>query len=74
MIIANEGRRVKCVCVQNMTLIIAHKELVIFKRGNIYNCTIRDDHVSNISYKIYGDEFDLSCTQHEFDEYFKIKK
>lgn len=57
-----------------MTLTIANKEEIIFERGKIYSCTIRDDHISNISYKIYGEEFDLSCTQYEFDMYFKVKK
>lgn len=72
--IANEGRRVKCICIKTMRLTIANDEVCLFERGKLYNCTIRDDHSSNISYKIYGLEFDLSCTQYEFDMYFKLKK
>ena len=35
-------------------------------KGNFY----LESHILQIYYKIYGDEFDLSCTKDEFDENF----
>ena len=71
---ANEGRRKKCFCIKNMDLKVGKDERIIFKKGNFYHCTIRDDHKTMILYKIYGGEFDLSCTELEFKEYFRISK
>ena len=69
---ANTGRRLKCICIKTMSSIIGKKEINLFTVGQVYACTVRDDQVSLISYKIYGDEFDLSCTEQEFNQYFKF--
>lgn len=57
-----------------MILKVGRDNRTIFKKGEQYHCTIRDDHKTMISYKIYGSEFDLSCTAEEFSEYFILLK
>ena len=71
---ANEGKRKKCFCIKDMILKVGRDNRTIFKKGEQYHCTIRDDHKTMISYKIYGSEFDLSCTAEEFLEYFILLK
>lgn len=71
---ANTGRRLKCICTKTMTAMIGKQEIALFTRGKQYACTVKDDQVSLISYKIYGDEFDLSCTEKEFNQYFEFIK
>ena len=70
--IAHEGDRKKCLCIQSMDLVIGKKKQIIFKRGSFYHCVIKGDKKTIRSFKIYGEEFDLSCSELEFLEYFKL--
>ena len=68
--IANIGKRRKCRSIKTMNIVIGKQQRDLFTKGHIYDCVIRDSGQLQIYYKIYGDEFDLSCTKDEFDENF----
>lgn len=68
---ANEGKRCYCRCIQDMTMIIGKKEEVIFASRKVYPCMVRTSDTEANYYKIYGEEFALSCSEMEFKEYFK---
>ena len=68
--IANIGKRRKCRCIKTMNIVIGKQQTDLFTKGHIYDCVIRVSGQLQIYYKIYGDEFDVSCTKDEFDEYF----
>ena len=53
-----------------MNIVIGKQQRDLFTKGHIYDCVIRDSGQLQIYYKIYSDEFDLSCTKDEFDENF----
>lgn len=55
-----------------MNIVIGKQQRDLFTKGHIYDCVIRDSGQLQIYYKIYGDEFDLSCTKDEFDENFVL--
>lgn len=68
----NDGKRCYCRCMKAMTMSIGKKENVIFVCHEVYPCQVRiNDHQKNY-YKIYGQEFALSCNENEFKEYFQI--
>lgn len=69
---ANEGKRKQCLCIQEMSLIIAKEKNVLFYKGQVYACVIRISDTKMSTYKIYGEEFALSCNEKEFVEYFQI--
>ena len=60
---ANEGKRCYCRCVQDMRMQIGKEELIIFKKGQVYLCMIRTGDMEVSFYKIYGEEFSLSCSE-----------
>lgn len=72
VIIANTGKRRLCRCIETMNIFVGKEQRDLFTRGEVYNCVIHDDNDLNINYKIYGPEFDLSCTESEFEENFVI--
>lgn len=57
-----------------MDIVIGKERRDLFSRGRIYDCVIKDSGQLQVYYKIYGDEFDLSCTKDEFDESFILLK
>ena len=71
---ANEGKRCFCRCIEEMTMIIGNEEIVIFEFKRVYPCMIRTSDTEVNYYKIYGDEFALSCSESEFKEHFKLIK
>ncbi|MCD8028199.1 MAG: hypothetical protein LUF02_05970 [Erysipelotrichaceae bacterium] len=69
---ANVGKRSYCRCIEAMTMIIGKEEIVLFACKNIYPCMIRTSDKEANYYKIYGEEYALSCSESEFKEYFKL--
>ena len=55
-----------------MEIVIAGLHRNLFVKGQVYRCIIRDRGDLPIHYKIYGEEFDLSCTEIEFTQHFVI--
>jgi hypothetical protein len=70
--VANEGKRCYCRCIKEMTMIIGKEEMVIFAFKKVYPCMIRTSDMEVNYYKIYGEEFSLSCSEVEFKEHFKL--
>lgn len=70
IVIAYTGKRRVCRCKDSMHIVIGKEERELFIKGNTYDCVIRDNDQLQVYYKIYGDEFDLSCTETEFLEHF----
>lgn len=70
--LAHEGTRKLCLCIESMDLVVGKKKQVIFQKGEKYPCVIRGDANSVITYKVYGTEFDLSCSETEFKRHFNI--
>ena len=69
---ANAGKRCYCRCIKEMTIIISKKEEVLFAYKKIYPCQMRTSDTQMNNYKIYGEEFALSCSESEFKEYFRL--
>ncbi len=69
---ANEGKRSYCRCIEEMTMIIGKEEEVIFEFKKVYPCMVRTSDTEANYYKIYGEEFALSCNEDEFKEHFKL--
>ena len=61
-----------CRCIESMDIVIGGDSHDLFTKGNVYHCVIQDTNQLQIFYKIYGDEFDLSCTDTEFRQHFVI--
>ncbi len=57
-----------------MDIIIGKEKRELFSKGKVYDCVIRDNGHLQVNYKIYGEEFDLSCTDIEFKENFILIK
>ena len=55
-------------------MVIGKEELIIFQKNQIYACMIRTGDMEVSFYKIYGEEFSLSCSETEFKEYFRLIK
>lgn len=55
-----------------MEIYIGKERRDLFIKGKTYDCLIRDANGLQVFYKIYGEEFDLSCTETEFLEHFVI--
>jgi hypothetical protein len=70
--IANVGKRRMCRCKESMDIFIGKEKKVLFTRGEVYHCVVKDRNQLQVSYKIYGNEFDLSCTETEFQQHFVI--
>ena len=70
--IANIGKRCLCRCIKTMNIVIGKQQRDLFTKGEVYDCVIRDSGHLQINYKIYGKEFDLSCTKEEFEESFVL--
>lgn len=71
-LIANTGMRRKCRCIETMYIYVGKEKRELFSRGQVYDCVIRDSDQLQIHYKIYGPEFDLSCTDVEFKQNFIV--
>lgn len=69
---SNDGKRVYCRCIEDMTMIIGKEEEIIFEFKKVYPCMIRTSDTEVNYYKIYGEEFALSCNEDEFKEHFKL--
>lgn len=63
-----------CRCVETMDIVVGKEKRDLFTKGKVYHCVIHDDEKTQINYKIYGDEYDLSCTENEFNSNFVIIK
>ena len=46
-----------------MNIIIGKEENTLFEKGAIYDCVIKGEINEQLYYKVYGDEFTLSCTE-----------
>ena len=46
----------------------------LFEKGAIYDCVIKGEINEQLYYKVYGDEFTLSCTEKEFPSKFLINQ
>ena len=57
-----------------MNIIIGKEENTLFEKGAIYDCVIKGEINEQLYYKVYGDEFTLSCTEKEFHQNFLIIK
>lgn len=55
-----------------MDIYIKKEREILFERGVIYDCVIREDPLQATYFKIYGKEYDLSCTESEFEEHFLV--
>ena len=73
-VIANAGKRCLCRCIKTMDIIIGREKRILFQKGQAYDCSIRDNGNLQVNYKIYGPEFDLSCTDVEFRQNFVLIK
>ncbi len=69
---ANEGKRCYCRCIEDMSMIIGKNEVTVFAFKKVYPCMIRTSDTEANYYKIYGEEFALSCSEEEFREYFRL--
>ncbi|MCI9093540.1 MAG: hypothetical protein HFF36_07105 [Coprobacillus sp.] len=69
---ANEGKRCYCRCIEEMTMIIGKKEEILFAYKQVYLCMVRTSDTEANYYKIYGNEFALSCSEVEFKEHFRL--
>lgn len=69
---ANKGKRCYCRCIENMTIIISKEEDILFKVKEVYPCMVRTSDTEANYYKIYGNEFALSCSESEFREHFRL--
>lgn len=69
---ANEGKRCYCRCIEAMTMIIGKEEITLFAYKTVYPCMIRTSDKEANYYKIYGEEYALSCSEDEFKEHFKL--
>lgn len=69
---ANDGKRCYCRCIEEMTMIIGKKEEILFAFKKVYPCMIRTSDTEANYYKIYGEEFALSCSEMEFKEHFRL--
>jgi len=72
VIMSNEGKRTHCLCIQEMTMLIGKQEIVLFAFKKVYSCMIRTSDTEANYYKIYGEEFALSCSETEFKEHFRL--
>ena len=70
--IANTGKRRVCRCIKTMNIVIGKEQRDLFTKGQVYDCVIRDSGQLQVNYKIYGKDFDLSCTKEEFEENFVL--
>lgn len=61
-----------CRCIQSMNIFLGKEKKELYSRGQVYHCVIKDTDQLQVFYKIYGDEFDLSCTDSEFKQHFVI--
>jgi hypothetical protein len=61
-----------CRCIQSMYIYLGKEEKELYSRGQVYQCVIKDADQLQVFYKIYGEEFDLSCTETEFKQHFVI--
>lgn len=73
-VIANIGRRCYCRCIETMDIIIGKEKRELFTKGKVYDCVVCDSGNLQVNYKIYGMEFDLSCTDVEFRQNFILIK
>lgn len=55
-----------------MNIIIGKEENTLFEKGAIYDCVIKGEINEQLYYKVYGDEFTLSCTEKEFHQNFLL--
>jgi len=55
-----------------MYIYLGKEEKELYSRGQVYQCVIKDADQLQVFYKIYGEEFDLSCTETEFNQHFVI--
>ncbi|WP_249029671.1 hypothetical protein [Tannockella kyphosi] len=55
-----------------MDIYIKKDRQILFEKAMIYDCVIREDAKQSTYYKIYGIEYDLSCTENEFNEHFVL--
>ena len=69
---ANEGKRCYCRCIEEMTMIIGKKEEILFAYKQVYPCMVRTSDTEANYYKIYGNEFALSCSEVEFKEQLRL--
>lgn len=69
---ANDGKRCYCRCIEEMTMIIGKQEEILFAFKEVYPCMVRTSDTEANYYKIYGEEFALSCSEQEFKEHFKL--
>ncbi len=67
---ANEGKRCFCRCIKRMSVIIGKEEETLFEFKKIYPCTLTLSDTRIRYYKIYGEEFALSCNEAEFKTHF----
>lgn len=51
-------------------MIIGKEKQILFEEKRIYDCVVKDDGINPVFYKVYGDEYALSCTEKEFNTYF----
>lgn len=72
IIIANTGKRCLCRCIVSMKVIIGKEKNTLFEQGAVYDCVMKDQGNEIIHYKVYGDEFSLSCTDKEFQQNFVL--
>lgn len=72
IIIANAGKRCLCRCIASMEIIIGKEKNTLFEQGAVYDCVIKDQDNEIVHYKVYGDEFSLSCTDKEFKQNFVL--
>ena len=55
-----------------MEVIIGKEKNTLFEQGAVYDCVMKDRGNEILHYKVYGDEFSLSCTDKEFKQNFVL--
>lgn len=55
-----------------MEVIIGKEKNTLFEQGSVYDCVMKDRGNEILHYKVYGDEFSLSCTDKEFKQNFVL--
>ncbi len=70
----NEGKRCYCRCIKEMTMTVGKDIVIVFEFKKVYGCVIKTRDTRFPYYKIYGDEFTLSCNEKEFNDHFKLIK
>lgn len=73
---ANNGKRLVCMCIESINVKFEHNIETIFKRRKFY-CVIVRKESDRLLFKVYGDDvhgWNLTCDKEKFDNHFVLIK